>query len=327
MESVYIFSSGHLKRKGNTLVFETEEGRKHLPVENVSEIRIFGEVSLNKRLLEFLTQKGIMVHFFNHFGFYIGSYYPRESNQSGMVTLQQANHYLDKEKRLEIARRIVEGALYNIMSTLKSQRSKDLEKIIENIAILKDKSQEARTISELMAYEGNAREIYYNAFNIILKNEKFRFTKREKRPPTNYINTLISFGNSLLYTTALSEIFRTHLDPRIGYLHETNQRRFSLNLDIAEIFKPIIVDRVIFRLVNRSQIKEEHFSKIVGGLKLNNRGKRIFAKEYEARLKETISHSRLKRKVSFRTLIRLEAYKLEKHVLSVASYQPYHHSY
>lgn len=327
MESVYIFSSGHLKRKGNTLVFETEEGRKHLPVENVSEIRIFGEVSLNKRLLEFLTQKGIMVHFFNHFGFYIGSYYPRESNQSGMVTLQQANHYLDKEKRLEIARRIVEGALYNIMSTLKSQRSKDLEKIIENIAILKDKSQEARTISELMAYEGNAREIYYNAFNIILKNEKFRFTKREKRPPTNYINTLISFGNSLLYTTALSEIFRTHLDPRIGYLHETNQRRFSLNLDIAEIFKPIIVDRVIFRLVNRSQIKEEHFSKIVGGLKLNNRGKRIFAKEYEARLKETISHSRLKRKVSFRTLIRLEAYKLEKHVLSVASYQPYHHGY
>ncbi|MCD6462681.1 MAG: type I-B CRISPR-associated endonuclease Cas1 [Thermotogae bacterium] len=327
MESVYIFSSGHLKRKGNTLVFETEEGKKHLPVENVSEIRIFGEVSLNKRLLEFLTQKGIMVHFFNHFGFYIGSYYPRESNQSGMVTLQQANHYLDKEKRLEIARRIVEGALYNIMSTLKSQRSKDLEKIIENIAILKDKSQEARTIGELMAYEGNAREIYYNAFNIILKNEKFRFTKREKRPPTNYINTLISFGNSLLYTTALSEIFRTHLDPRIGYLHETNQRRFSLNLDIAEIFKPIIVDRVIFRLVNRSQIKEEHFSKIVGGLKLNDRGKRIFAKEYEARLKETISHSRLKRKVSFRTLIRLEAYKLEKHVLSVASYQPYHHSY
>jgi len=327
MESVYIFSSGHLKRKGNTLVFETEEGKKHLPVENVSEIRIFGEVSLNKRLLEFLTQKGIMVHFFNHFGFYIGSYYPRESNQSGMVTLQQANHYLDKEKRLELARRIVEGALYNIMSTLKSQRSRDLEKIIENIAILKDKSQEARTISELMAYEGNAREIYYNAFNIILKNEKFRFTKREKRPPTNYINTLISFGNSLLYTTTLSEIFRTHLDPRIGYLHETNQRRFSLNLDIAEIFKPIIVDRVIFRLVNRSQIKEEHFSKIVGGLKLNDRGKRIFAKEYEARLKETISHSRLKRKVSFRTLIRLEAYKLEKHVLSVASYQPYHHSY
>ena len=172
MESVYIFSSGHLKRKGNTLVFETEEGRKHLPVENVSEIRIFGEVSLNKRLLEFLTQKGIMVHFFNHFGFYIGSYYPRESNQSGMVTLQQANHYLDKEKRFELARRIVEGALYNIMSTLKSQRSRDLEKIIENIAILKDKSQEARTISELMAYEGNAREIYYNAFNIILKNEK-----------------------------------------------------------------------------------------------------------------------------------------------------------
>lgn len=89
-----------------------------------------------------------------------------------------------------------------------------------------------------MAVEGNAREIYYSAFDIIVDNEDFAFAKRTRRPPQNRLNALISFGNSLLYVTVLGEIYRTHLDPRIGFLHATNFRRFSLNLDVAEIFKP-----------------------------------------------------------------------------------------
>ena len=147
--------------------------------------------------------------------------------------------------------------------------------------------------------------------------------KREKRPPTNYMNTLISFGNSLIYATTLSEIFRTHLDPRVGYLHEANQRRFTLHLDISEIFKPVIVDRVIFRLINRNQIKPKHFSKIAGGLKLNENGKKLFIKEFEDRISDTIYHEKLKRKVSYKTLIRLEAYKLEKHLLGLEEYSPW----
>ncbi len=329
MESVYIFSSGTLRRHQNTLVLESEDGKKYIPVENVAEIKVFGEVSLNKRLLEFLTRKGIIMHFFNHEGYYVGTYYPREKNQTGITLLRQVQHYLDHQKRLEIAKRIVEGSIFNILALVRSYKSKGypLDEKINKITELKNKIDSCAAIPELMAIEGNAREVYYSSFNVIVKDEAFHIKRREKRPPTNFMNTLISFGNSLLYTTALSEIYKTHMDPRIGYLHETNLRRYSLNLDIADIFKPVIVDRVILRLVNRGEITHKHFSSIVKGLKLNERGKRLFSKTYESRLKETVYHKGLKRHVSFRTLIRLEVYKLEKHILEMSKYSPYHHDY
>lgn len=119
-EPIYIFSDGILRRKDNTIVLETNEGKRHIPVENVAEIKIFSEVNLNKRLLEFLTEKNIIVHFFNHFGYYVGSYYPREFLNSGLVILKQAENYLEEKKRLFLARAFVEGSLMNMINTLKS---------------------------------------------------------------------------------------------------------------------------------------------------------------------------------------------------------------
>ncbi len=104
------------------------------------------------------------------------------------------------------------------------------------------------------------------------------------------MNTLISFGNSIIYSTILSEIYRIHLDPRIGYLHTTNFRRFSLNLDIAEVFKPIIVDRVIFTLIGKKMISNKDFKKDGYGLLLKEPGRRVFVEELENRLKRTINH-------------------------------------
>ncbi len=321
MESIYIFSSGELKRKDNSLVLITESGeKKHIPVENVDDIKVFGEITMNKRLLEFLTKKEILLHFFNYHGYYIGTYYPRESNSTGTTFVRQVQHYLDPRKRLEIASKIVYGASKNMLSFLKSHKAKEK---IENISALIPSIKNANSIQALMGIEGNIRELYYSSFDEIIKDGNFHIGKREKRPPTNYMNTLISFGNALLYTTTLTEIYKTHLDPRVGFLHESNQRRFSLHLDISEIFKPIIVDRVIFRLINRKQIKPGHFSKITGGLKLTQAGKMIFSKEYQKRLSETKHHERLKRKVSYKTLIRLESYKIEKHILSMEDYTPY----
>jgi len=126
-----------------------------------------------------------------------------------------------------------------------------------------------------------------------------------------------------MYVAALSEIYRTHLDPRIGFLHATNFRRFTLNLDVAEIFKPIMVDRLIFSLVNKGQIKTRHFSESAGGVFLTEKGRKVFIEEWEKRLRTTINHPRLKRKVSYRRLVRLELYKIEKHLLGDESYKPY----
>lgn len=323
--SLYITSSGELKRKQNTLYFETEEGRRYIPVENISEILIFGEVGLNKRFLEFLTQSGIILHFFNHYGYYIGSFYPREHMNSGYMILKQAEHYIDESKRFSIAARFVEGAVENIRKVLTYylNRGRPLLETMERIDAISQGLASCITTEELMAIEGNIREQYYHAFDRILDNDHFVFEGRTRRPPQNRLNALISFGNSLLYTTVLSEIYHTHLDPRIGFLHATNFRRFTLNLDVAEVFKPIIVDRVIFTLVNKGIIKAKHFEKKLDGIVLNEKGRKLFIQHMDERLKATIHHKGLGRNVSYRRLIRLELYKIEKHLMGEGQYRPF----
>jgi CRISPR-associated protein Cas1 len=325
-KSIYIFSDGELKRKQDTLFFELTSGeKKYIPVENTEEIHIFGEVSINKKLLDFVSQKGIVLHFYNYYGFYEGSFYPREHYNSGMLILKQAEFYNDIEKRIFIARKFVEGAFLNMIKVLEyyNLRGENLEEEITKIKNLGENLEKYSSIEEIMALEGNAKDIYYRSFNKIIKNENFHFEKREKRPPRNRINALISYGNSLLYTYTLSEIYKTHLDPRIGFLHTTNFRRFSLNLDVAEIFKPIIVDRAIFKLVNKEMIKEDNFLEEMGGIYLNDTGRKIFVEEMDNRMKTTIKHKKLGRNVSYRSLIRLELYKIEKHLLGDEIYEPF----
>lgn len=324
-KSIYIFSDGELKRKDNTLYFETKEGKKFIPVENTREILIFGEVTINKRLLEFLTESEIILHFFNYFGYYVGSFYPREHLNSGYMILKQAEHYLDEVKRITLARNFVSGGVENILKILTyyKNRGKPLKETIDKISMLYKSLPECKTSEELMALEGNIRNYYYSAFDTILENKHFVFEARTKRPPKNRLNALISFANALIYTACLSEIYHTHLDPRIGFLHATNFRRFTLNLDIAEIFKPIIADRVIFSLVNKGIIKPHHFEKKLDGVVLNDKGKQLMIQEMEEKFRSTLFHRKLRRHVSYRQLIRLELYKLQKHLIGEEEYKPF----
>jgi len=319
-----LLKSGKLKREANTLVFIPENGNKKVvPVNGISEIEVFGELDINKRTLEFLTYHKIPVHFYNYYGYYVGTYYPREHLNSGYVTLKQAEHRLNSELRLYLARNFVIGAALNITKNLKAYVSRfpEVKEVIREIATFLELIEETEEIPSLMAIEGNIRELYYNSFSIFLKD--FSFSKRTKRPPKDEINALISFGNTLLYTKVLSEIYSTHLDPRIGYLHETNTRSFSLNLDIAEIFKPIIVDRTIFSLVNRGILKKEHFEREAGICYLNKDGKEKFIRAFEEKLSSTIKHKKLGRRVSFQRLIKLECYKLLKHLIGDETYTPF----
>jgi len=324
---VYIFNGGELQRQQNTLRFALADGggKRFVPVETTSEIHVFGEISLNTKALIFLSQSHIPLHVYNYYGYWSGSYMPREEYVSGFMTLKQASHYLEHGRRMELARIFVSGGIANMERVLGYYRSRgnDLSAALEGMSSRKARLDEALTTDELMALEGGCRELYYKAWDSILKGEDFKFEKRTRRPPANRVNALVSFGNSLMYVTVLSEIHRTHLDPRIGYLHTTNQRRYTLNLDVAEIFKPIIVDRVIFALLNRGALKASDFRDATEGVFLTEKGKKTFIESYEARLKETIKHPKLGRSVSYRRLIRMELYKIEKHLIGDEAYTPF----
>lgn len=321
----YIFTSGTLRREQNTLYLENEEGKRPIPVEDVDSLFVFGEVSLNTKLLTFLAQNGIPVHFFDYYENYTGTYYPREQLVSGFLLVQQVEHYLDAKKRMAIAREFVAAAIDNLLRNLKYYKNRTdegekLEAIIADIEADQKQIDSAEDTLQLMSIEGRVRDRYYQSFNVIVQlDEPFR--KRVKRPPDNPINALISFGNALLYRTVLSEIYRTQLVPTVSYLHEPGERRFSLSLDIAEIFKPLLVDRTIFKLVNNRMVQEDDFERELNYCYLQDSGRKTFVQQWEERLSQTIEHRELKRPVSYRRLIRLECYKLIKHLLGEEAYE------
>lgn len=296
--------------------------KRVIPVEDVDALWAFRELDLNARVLNFLAQKKIPLHFFNYYGFYSGSFYPREYLQAGFLLVRQVKHYSSNLKRLRIAREFIKAALFNILRNLRYRDARGIDLLKETEVVQTEvlRLESVKTINELMACEGRARAAYYQAFEKIIKRD-VEFKKRVRRPPDNMVNALISFTNGLVYSACLTQIYRSQLDPTISFLHEPGYRRFSLALDLAEIFKPILADRLIFRLFNNGQLSEKHFAQDLNCCYLRESGRKIVLKELDARLQTTIEHRRLKRKVSYERLIRLECYKLVKHLTEVEEYK------
>ena len=316
---------GELSRKDNSLCFRKDGKNVDIPVENTKEIYCFNEVSINSKLLDFLAQNNIIVHFFNYYGGYSGTYYPRDHYLSGKLIVKQALKY--QNDRLDIARAIVKGIGLNIYEVLYHYYKHDKKEVKETTDWIKKiflpQVEQAGDVKELMAYEGEVWLRFYQDFQYFLP-EDFVMNKRVKRPPDNPMNALVSFGNTLLYTKTISAIYQTHLDQRISFLHEPSEGRFSLSLDLSEVFKPAIVFKTIFELVNNRRIQvEKHFVKDVNYCILNEEGRKIFIKAFEERMDSVFMHSKLKRKVSYRTALKLDCYKLIKNILEEKEFIPY----
>ncbi len=315
-KNYYLLSEGILKRKENTIYFVNEKGSKPLPINKIYSLYAYGQITISSQVINLFAKEGIPIHFFNFYGYYNGSFYPREKLLSGDLVIKQAEHYIEFSKRLKLSKLFVEGAAKNILKVL------SYYKIENNIKQTLTELNNAKIIAEVMNVEGRIRAEYYNYFDDILPDE-FKMEGRSRQPPKNMINSLISFGNSMMYSTVLTELYNTQLNPTISYLHEPSERRFSLALDLSEIFKPFIVDRVIFYLVNKKMITKKDFNQDLNCCLLNDKGRATFIKEYNKRLETTIKHKDLGRKVSYQRLIRLEAYKLKKHMLGMKTYDPF----
>ena len=321
----YITSMGELSRKDNSLCFRKEGKNVYIPVENTKEIYCLNEVSINSKLLDFLASNNIVVHFFNYYEGYSGSYYPKNQYNSGKLLIKQVEKF--NSDRLVIAKNIVAGIGVNIKEVLYHYYKHNKKEVKGTIDwITKEffrRVEDSGNIKELMAIEGELWQRFYSEFKNFLP-EDFIMNKRVKRPPDNPINAMISFGNSLLYTKTISSIYRTHLDQRISFLHEPSEGRFSLSLDISEVFKPVIVYKTIFDLVNNKKIQvSKHFDKKVNYCLLNDEGRNVFITAFEERMESVFNHPKLKRRVSYRTAIKLDCYKLIKYIMEDKEFIPF----
>ncbi len=328
-KTYYLFNPGRLSRKDNTLKFTPVDDAgndlkpRYLPVEQVEDLYIFGSIDANSAMYNFLGKSDISVHFFDYYENYTGSFEPRNKLLSGKMLVAQTKAFLNNKKRIEIAQLIIDGASYNMLKNLQyyNRRGKSLDDLIKEIKNLRESVKNTKKIDELMGIEGNIRKKYYEGFDIIINN--FEMKGRSMRPPMNPVNALISFGNMMCYSQTLRAIHKTQLDPTISFLHSPGDRRFSLSLDISEIFKPILVDRVIFKVMNKRMLTDKDFDTKLNKVVLKDRGKKAFIAAFEDRLLETIKHRTLNKSVSYKHLIKLECYKIQKHLLGIQDYKPF----
>lgn len=321
----YITSMGTLKRKDNSICFRKDDKNVYIPVKNTKEIYCLDEISINTKLLDFLSQNKIIVHFFNYNGSYSGTFYPKDRYMSGRLLIQQIKAH--NERRIEVSKSIVLGLSKNICEVLYHYYKHNKKEVKETIDwtrnVLPLNLKNANDVSQIMQVEGEVWQRFYGNFKYILLDD-FIMSKRVKRPPDNPINTLISWGNTLLYTKTITAIYHTHLDQRISFLHSPAERRFSLSLDISEVFKPIVVFKTIFDLVNNRKIQvKKHFKRELNYCILNEEGKKIFISAFEKRLDSVFAHPKLKRKTSFNNAIKLDCYKLIKFILEGKEFIPF----
>jgi CRISPR-associated protein Cas1 len=328
-KSYYLFNPGRMSRKDNTLKFTPtdEEGHegtpKYIPVETVDNLYTFGSLDANSALFNFLGKEHISVHFFDYYEHYTGSFMPKDYLLAGKMIIAQANNYAMQRKRMSIAQKFVDGAAFNMLKNLRyyNNREKDTSGQIERIEGLMEMIPSTIEIDELMGIEGNIRMSYYEAFDVIIND--FEMGNRTKQPPSNEVNAMISFVNSMCYTLCLDMIYHTQLNPTISFLHQPGERRYSLSLDISEIFKPLLADRLIFSLLNKKQIQKNDFDNKLNSCLLKESGRKKIVKAWDEKLNETIKHRSLGRHVSYKHLVKLECYKISKHVLGIEEYKPF----
>ena len=326
-KNYYLFNPGRISRKDNTLKFSPKDPKsptKYLPVEGIDNLHVFGELDANSSMYNFLGKNQIAVHFYDYYENYTGTFQPKQKLLAGRLLVKQAYYAQNKSKRLKLAVDIIKGASNNMSRVLKyyANRDKDVQDSLERIENqLHNQIEVQKDIPSVMGIEGNIRDSYYQAFDGIIND--FEFTGRSKRPPKCPVNALISFGNMLCYAECIRAIYQTQLNPTISFLHEPGERRFSLALDLAEIFKPILVDRMVFSVLNKKIVSKKDFDKKLNGIFLKEAGKKKFISQWEEKLASTIKHPKLNKKVSYKSIIKMECHKLVKHLMKIEDYEPF----
>lgn len=326
-KNYHLVNSGILTRRDFNVLFENEEQKYYIPVETMDSLYVHSNITLTGTFLEFANKKGLSIAFIDKYGSKIGSFIPQNSRKDAQTTIAQARIYEDETERLKVAKRLEISGLSNMRANVRyyARRLKSVE-LKEIAAVLSEcikQMNEGKTLQELMLIEARARQKYYLSFRYIIKDKTFHFETRTKRPPKDAINAMISFGNTLMYQRIANEINRTSLDIRFGFIHATGKRSESLNLDLADLFKPIIVDRTIFTLINRKMIDagRDFQQTEKGGVYLNKNGKRIFIQEFERKIYSLVNDKDAI--YSYDTLLRREVQKLRHYIEQGEEYRPY----
>ncbi len=341
-QNLFIFSDVQIVRKQNTLFFnkvvqdedDEEElnflkedylfekeiiipagDKKYMPVENIESITVLGTSHFNSRLIYFLSQNSIPLYIMSRKGNLLGIFLPI-NGKSGTSLVAQASAYDDEEKRVFISSKIVDATAHNTLQNLNyyKNRGRNLAETIQIIEELRGEIPYAETVEELFGIEGYIKRNYYESWREIF-NYPVNFFTRKKNPPTDFINSMISFGNAILYTVVVNQIIQVKLYPEIGFMHTLGENKLSLAYDIADIFKPLIVDRTIFKIVNKNILSEKDFFFKNGICMMKKETKKIFVSELEKKILTKMKIKNFNKRVTYKRVVRESLYSLKNFLI------------
>ena len=326
LNTLFVTTQGaYLAKEGETIVVRVDrEIRMRLPVHTIGGIVCFGNVSCSPYLLGFCAEKGVGISFLSEQGRFLARV---QGPASGNVLLRREQYRrADNEKgSAEIARNMVVGKISNCRTVLQralrdhgdKAELEQLNLTIKRLAYYLDLLKDAHPLDILRGYEGEAAHSYFDVFDrlIVAQKDAFSFAERNRRPPLDNVNALLSFIYTLLMHDIRSALEGVGLDPAVGFLHRDRPGRPGLALDMMEEFRPFLADRLALSLINLRQVQGKGFQKAdCGGVTMSDETRKTVLVAYQERKQEEIYHPFIDEKVSIGLLFHIQALLLARHL-------------
>jgi len=315
---LYVMEPGaKLGKAGESVTIIYKDGRiDEIPIKDLVHVTVMGNVQCSTQLLHTLMECGITVSYLSSHGKLIGVMTPFASKNI-QVRKKQFIKFQHPETALKLARWIVQAKIANQRTLLRRNSSVE-KKVLAEMLELRDKAGQAANLESLRGIEGRAGRLYMQSFPTMLKKQEYDgnmiMNGRNRRPPRDPVNALLSLGYSLLVREVFAACVNVGLDPLFGFYHSMEPGRPALALDLMEPFRPLIADSVALRVLNTEELTPEDFYWGKDSCQLKKQGRKTFLQAYERRVQEQLTHPIFGYKITYRRTLDLEARMLARYL-------------
>jgi CRISP-associated protein Cas1 len=285
-----------------------------VPAQTVEQVVLMGNPQVTGDALVYALELGMPVHYLSSFGKYLGSALPGYS-RNGQLRLDQYAVYGDLERRLVVAKAMIAAKIQNQHHVLYRHGAKE-----RSLKGFKENLKGQGSIAQIMGVEGSAAREYFAGWPQML-GQGWTFTGRNRRPPTDPVNALLSFGYGLLRVQVTAAVHLAGLDPYIGYLHEVSRGQPAMVLDLMEEFRPLVADNVVLSVLNNREIQSTDFTESLGAYRLSDSGRKAFLQAFERKLSAEFTHPLFAYRTTYRRAIELQARLLARHLQEGVGYK------
>ena len=311
-------------RSGRVVVSKGKDELEQLRLIDVSQISIYGNISISSQMMRAAFREGIPVCWFSYGGWFQGI---AEGLPSKHVDLRRRQVAIAAQAGLPIAQSMIEGKLRNSRTFLRRNARVDVQREVDQLKAIADGVRESESIESLLGVEGAGARLYFSRFASMIRDDNlgaFDFNGRNRRPPKDAVNCLLSYAYALLTKDLTATVLAVGLDPYLGVFHRPRFGRPALALDLAEEFRPLVAESVVVNVINNGEVNSKDFVSRAGGVSLTQSGRRSVLAAYERRLDIQVTHPTYGYKITYRRVFEVQARVLAAHLLGeIPEYTPF----